>query len=95
MGFTANGEADPVVVPPEGVPDIKIEHKVSGTTGPLSIKKAATMNFGSQVISNRDQTYNMIVEKQQKAVRLVKKTKSLMSVLRKCKMFVGRILIGI
>ncbi len=33
--------------------------------GPLSIVKAATMNFGSQVISNQNQTYNMVAEMQQ------------------------------
>ncbi|MGG5324724.1 hypothetical protein IGJ83_000336 [Enterococcus pernyi] len=64
--FTPNEEEDLVVVPPEGGPDVEIEPEVPGTTGPLSIMKAATMNFGSQVISNQDQTYNMIAEKQQK-----------------------------
>lgn len=66
IGFTPNEEEDLVVVPPEGEPDVEIEPEVPGTTGPLSIMKAATMNFGSQVISNQDQTYNMIAEKQQK-----------------------------
>ncbi|WP_271526088.1 WxL domain-containing protein, partial [Enterococcus mundtii] len=65
--FTPNEEEDLVVIPPEGGPDVDIEPEVPGTTGPLSIMKAATMNFGSQVISNQDQTYNMIAEKQQKA----------------------------
>ncbi|MGG5302909.1 hypothetical protein IGJ83_000519 [Enterococcus pernyi] len=64
--FTPNEEEELVVVPPEGGPDVEIEPEVPGTTGPLSIMKAATMNFGSQVISNQDQTYNMIAEKQQK-----------------------------
>ncbi|MGG5337860.1 hypothetical protein IGJ48_000528 [Enterococcus pernyi] len=64
--FTPNEEEELVVVPPEGGPDVDIEPEVPGTTGPLSIMKAATMNFGSQVISNQDQTYNMIAEKQQK-----------------------------
>ncbi|MGA5592502.1 WxL domain-containing protein [Enterococcus mundtii] len=55
---------DPPVTPEEGGPDVEIEPEVEGTTGPLSIVKAATMNFGSQVISNQDQTYNMIAEMQ-------------------------------
>ncbi|AZP91970.1 WxL domain-containing protein [Enterococcus mundtii] len=57
------------VIPPErpdnGGPDVEINPEVPGTTGPLSIVKAATMNFGSQVISNQDQTYNMVAEMQQ------------------------------
>ncbi|WP_301357588.1 WxL domain-containing protein, partial [Enterococcus spodopteracolus] len=65
--FTPNEEEELVVIPPEGGPDVDIEPEVPGTTGPLSIMKAVTMNFGSQVISNQDQTYNMIAEKQQKA----------------------------
>lgn len=64
--FTANEDEELVVVPPEEGPDVEISPEVPGTTGPLSIMKAATMNFGSQVISNQDQTYNMIAEKQQK-----------------------------
>ncbi|NMP59694.1 WxL domain-containing protein [Enterococcus mundtii] len=65
--FTANEDEELVVIPPEDGPDVEIEPEVPGTTGPLSIMKAATMNFGSQVISNQDQTYNMVAEKQQKA----------------------------
>ena len=65
--FTPNEEEDLVVIPPEDGPDVDIEPEVPGTTGPLSIMKAVTMNFGPQVISNQDQTYNMIAEKQQKA----------------------------
>ncbi|MGQ4224503.1 WxL domain-containing protein [Enterococcus mundtii] len=65
--FTPNEDEDLVVVPPETEPDVDINPEVPGTTGPLSIMKAVTMNFGSQVISNQDQTYNMIAEKQQKA----------------------------
>lgn len=69
--FTAptdeDGELD--VLPPldpedPETPDVDIEPEVPGTTGPLSITKAATMNFGSQVISNQDQTYNMVAEMQ-------------------------------
>ena len=52
----------PPVGPDEGGPDVEIKPEVPGTTGPLSIMKAATMNFGSQVISNQDQTYEMIAE---------------------------------
>lgn len=61
-------DGDLVVIPPvgpdEGGPDVEIEPEVEGTTGPLSIVKAATMNFGSQVISNQDQVYNMVAEMQ-------------------------------
>ncbi|EGO9937583.1 TPA: WxL domain-containing protein [Enterococcus faecium] len=65
--FTPNDDGDLVIIPPEDKPDVEIDPEVPGTTGPLSIMKAVTMNFGSQVISNQDQTYNMIAEKQQKA----------------------------
>ncbi|NBA63617.1 WxL domain-containing protein [Enterococcus mundtii] len=64
--FTPNTDEPEIVVPPENEPDVEIKPEVPGTTGPLSIVKAATMNFGSQVISNQDQTYNMIAERQQK-----------------------------
>ncbi|MGG5305322.1 hypothetical protein IGK16_002993 [Enterococcus pernyi] len=64
--FTPNTDEELVVVPPEEGPGVDINPEVPGTTGPLSIMKAVTMNFGSQVISNQDQTYNMIAEKQQK-----------------------------
>ncbi|MUN75785.1 WxL domain-containing protein, partial [Enterococcus casseliflavus] len=53
------------VDPDQGGPDVEIDPEVPGTTGPLSIMKAATMNFGSQVISNKDMTYNMVAEMQQ------------------------------
>lgn len=68
--FTAATDEDgelevlPPIDPEEG-PDVEIEPEVPGTTGPLSIMKAATMNFGSQVISNQDQVYNMVAEMQQ------------------------------
>jgi len=52
----------PPVAPDEGVPDVEIEPEVPGIIGPLSLMKATTMNFGSQVISNQDQTYHMIAE---------------------------------
>ena len=64
--FTPNEDEELVVVPPETGPEVEISPEIPGTTGPLSIVKAVTMNFGSQVISNQDQTYNMIAEKQQK-----------------------------
>ncbi|MBK0039234.1 MULTISPECIES: WxL domain-containing protein [unclassified Enterococcus] len=64
--FTPSTDEPQIVVPPENEPDVEINPEVPGTTGPLSIVKAATMNFGSQVISNQDQTYNMIAERQQK-----------------------------
>ncbi|MGL9768971.1 WxL domain-containing protein [Enterococcus sp. DIV0806c] len=64
--FTANEDEELVVDPPEKEPEVEINPEVPGTTGPLSIVKAVTMNFGSQVISNQNQTYNMIAEKQQK-----------------------------
>lgn len=93
--FTPNEDEELVVVPPVKEPDVEIEPEVPGTTGPLSIMKAVTMDFGSQVISNQDRTYNMVAEKQQKREQLVKKTKSLMSVLHKYKMSVERMLVGI
>lgn len=65
--FTPNTDEDTVVIPPEtgpDAPDVEIDPEVPGTTGPLTIAKAATMNFGSQVISNQDQTYNMVAEMQ-------------------------------
>ena len=58
-----DGESE--VLPPEtdpDAPDVEIDPEVPGTTGPLSIIKAAHMNFGSQVISNQDQVYNMVAE---------------------------------
>lgn len=62
--FTPNADEESVVIPPENEPDVNIDVEVPGTTGPLSIVKATTMNFGSQVISNQDQTYNMVAEMQ-------------------------------
>jgi hypothetical protein len=60
--FTSNNEDNLEVVPPETDPEVEIDPEVPGTTGPLSIVKAVTMNFGSQVISNQDKTYSMIAE---------------------------------
>lgn len=55
------------VIPPEtgpDGPDVEIDVEIPGTTGPLSIVKAAHMNFGTQVISNKDKTYSMVAEMQ-------------------------------
>lgn len=57
-------DGDLGVINPEPGPDVEIEPEVPGTTGPLSIVKAATMNFGTQIISNQDQTYSMVAEMQ-------------------------------
>lgn len=68
--FTAPSEDDgpleviPPLGPDEDGPNVDISPEVPGTTGPLSIMKAAKMDFGTQVISNRDQTYNMLAEMQ-------------------------------
>lgn len=59
-------DGDLEVIDPEKDPDVEINPEIPGTTGPLSIVKAATMNFGTQVISNQDKTYNMVAEMQQK-----------------------------
>lgn len=58
-------DGDLEVLPPEtdpDAPDVEIDPEVPGTTGPLSIVKAAHMNFGTQIISNQDQVYNMVAE---------------------------------
>ncbi|WP_438784764.1 WxL domain-containing protein [Enterococcus sp. DIV0765f] len=60
--FVADEDGELEIVPPVTEPDVTIPPEVPGTTGPLSIVKAPTMNFGSQVISNQDQTYNMVAE---------------------------------
>lgn len=64
--FRPSGEEDGEleVVPPVEEPEVEIEVEIPGTTGPLSIVRTATMNFGSQVISNQDKTYNMVAEMQ-------------------------------
>lgn len=69
VSFTAtddNGDGGEIVVtPPETTePPTVIDPIVPGSTGPLSIAYAPTMNFGSQVISNQDKTYNMVAEMQ-------------------------------
>lgn len=63
--FTPSTDEELVVVPPEQGPDVDLPTEVPETTGPLSIVKAAHMNFGKQVISNQDKTYNMVAEMQQ------------------------------
>jgi len=59
--FTADEEGELEVIPPEVDPDVEVEPEIPGTTGPLSIVKAATMNFGSQVISNTSNTQNNVL----------------------------------
>lgn len=63
--FTPNGDEAIVVIPP-GItdPPVVIPPIVEPNTGPLTIAYAPTMNFGNQVISNQDQTYNVIAEMQ-------------------------------
>lgn len=60
--FTSNGEGEIEVIPPVVDPEVEIKPEIPETTGPLSIVKATTMNFGSQVISNQNETYNMVAE---------------------------------
>jgi hypothetical protein len=60
--FIADDESELEVIPPVTDPDVIIDPEVPGTTGPLSIIKAATMDFGTQKISNQEQTYNMLTE---------------------------------
>ncbi|MFJ3332797.1 WxL domain-containing protein [Enterococcus sp. NPDC086594] len=60
-----DGEDSEVINPDPDGPDVEINPDIPGTTGPLSIIKVATMNFGTQVISNQDQTYSMVAEMQQ------------------------------
>lgn len=60
--FTADEEGELEVIPPVTEPGVIIPPVVQPVTGPLSIVQAPTMNFGTQVISNQDQTYNMVSE---------------------------------
>lgn len=66
--FRPSGEEDgpAEVIPPETDPGVEIEPEIPGTTGPLSIMKAAHMDFGTQVISNQLKHYNMVAEMQQR-----------------------------
>lgn len=59
------GDGELEVINPEtgpDAPDVEIDPIVPGTTGPLSIVMAPKMDFGTQVISNQDQVYNMVAE---------------------------------
>ncbi|MEI1233284.1 WxL domain-containing protein [Enterococcus mundtii] len=60
--FIADEDGELEVIPPLPDPDVIIPPIVDPVTGPLSIVQAPTMNFGTQVISNQDQTYNMVAE---------------------------------
>ncbi|WP_429974976.1 WxL domain-containing protein [Enterococcus sp. DIV0840c] len=60
--FVADEDGELVVIPPVTEPGVIIPPVVEPVTGPLSIVQAPTMNFGTQVISNQDQTYNMVAE---------------------------------
>lgn len=65
--FLASDQNESIVIPPEGGPgnpDVDIEPGNPGVVGPLAVVKAPTMNFGTQVISNHDKTYNMLAEMQ-------------------------------
>lgn len=52
------------VIPPVVDPDVIIEPTEPGSTGPLTIAYAPTLNFGKQVISNQDREYSMVAEMQ-------------------------------
>ncbi|NMP59782.1 WxL domain-containing protein [Enterococcus mundtii] len=56
------GSEELVVIPPETSPEVIIPPEVPGVTGPLSIVKAISMDFGRQIISTKDQSYEMIAE---------------------------------
>ncbi|OTP22190.1 WxL domain-containing protein [Enterococcus mundtii] len=59
------GDGELEVINPEtgpDAPDVEIDPIIPGTTGPLSIVMAPKMDFGTQVISNQDQIYNMVAE---------------------------------
>lgn len=62
--FVPNVDEELEVIPPVTDPEVEIPPTIPGTTGPLSILFAPTMNFGEQAISNQDQIYNMIAETQ-------------------------------
>ncbi|AUJ87107.1 WxL domain-containing protein [Enterococcus sp. CR-Ec1] len=59
--FLPNAE-EAIVIPPETSPEVTIPPDTPGVTGPLSIVKAISMDFGRQVISTKDQTYEMNAE---------------------------------
>jgi len=60
------GDDDTEVDPGPDGPDVEIPAVVDpdgNNKGPLTIAYVPTMNFGSQVISTTDETYNMVAEK--------------------------------
>ncbi|MEB5953164.1 WxL domain-containing protein [Enterococcus innesii] len=59
--FIPNTE-ETIVIPPEKNPEVNIPTDIPGATGPLSIAKAISMNFGFHAISTKDQTYEMNAE---------------------------------
>ncbi|BBM16332.1 cell wall surface anchor family protein (plasmid) [Enterococcus mundtii] len=59
--FLPNSE-ELIVIPPETSPEVTIPPEIPGGTGPLSIMKAISMDFGPQVISTKNQTYQMKAE---------------------------------
>lgn len=59
--FLPNSE-ELIVIPPETSPEVTIPPDVLGVTGPLSIVKAISMDFGRQVISTKDQIFEMNAE---------------------------------
>lgn len=61
ISFIPNSE-ESIVIPPETSPDVIIPPEIPGVTGPLSIVKAISMDFGNQVISTKDQIYEMKAE---------------------------------
>lgn len=64
--FIPNDSEDTIVIPPgPGEPDVTIPPVPPGSTGPLTIAYAPTLDFGQQVISNQDQAYNLVAEMQQ------------------------------
>lgn len=60
------GEDTEVINPEEEGPDVTIPPITGpeGNKGPLTIAYAPNMDFGTQIISNQDRTYNMVAEMQ-------------------------------
>lgn len=62
------GNDDSIVDPGPDGPDVEIPiitDPDGNNKGPLTITTVPTMNFGSQIISTTDETYNMVAERQQ------------------------------
>lgn len=62
------GDDDTIVDPGTEGPDVEIPvitDPDGNNKGPLTIATVPTMNFGSQIISTTDETYNMVAERQQ------------------------------